>query len=335
MGRASGISSPDGESLGPVDRILVDALVENCRVSFTALAAKVGMSGSTVCRHISALEHRGIIRGYFAVIDPGALGEPTTALFSIKPRSDAPALRIAERLYAVPEITASYTLSGDRPHIAVGRFAGPDAAEVAARRLADDLCARVNIDFVLETRFGRMAWSPASAVEPVEREADRVMLDILMTDGRASLDALAKQANLSKSTVHKRLHVLRNRGVIRGFTTLVDAAALGRPVTAVFGIKSDTGAPVDPAAYERLGDFPEIATCYTLSGHRPSVAVGAYRDITAARTAADRLGEQLHAAVSIDFVLATDFDRHQSPRHGRGRRQWPHDATPSHLRTVR
>lgn len=296
----------------------------------------MGVSGSTVRRRLTALEDRGIVRGYTAVVDPGALGEPTTALFSIKPRSDAPAKQsIAETLRRRQEITASYTMSGDRPHIAVGRFPSPEAAESVANRLGDELSARVNVDFVLKTRFGHVTWSPDPGLGPTLRDTDRIIIDVLTVDGRASLDTLGKKANLSKSTVHKRLQTLENRGVIRGYTTLLDSEALGLPVTAVFGVNPNTGCPTDSSNFDQLQGFPEIWTCYTLSGRRPAVAVGTYSDIAAARTTADRLGEHLSATVSVDFVLATDFDRYHLPRHGQGRPQWSHDAAPGQPQPVR
>lgn len=336
MGRTSGVSSSHGEPLNAVDRFLIDALVQNGRVSFTTLAAQVGVSGTTVCRRLAALERRGVIRGYTVVVDPGTLGEPTTALFSIKPRGQAPARRsIADRLRRLPQITASFTMSGDRPNIAVGRFTSPEKAESLAARLRDDLSARVNIDFVLKTRFGDAVWSPDSTTAPALRDTDRTLIDLLMMDGRASLDSLAKKTHLSKSTVHKRLQVLQERGVIRDYTTLVDSGALGLPVTAVFAIKSNATTAVEPSKFGELHGFPEIGACYTLSGRRSSVAVGTYRDIAAARTAADRLSEQLHTVVNVDFVLATDLDRHQWPRHRGGGQQCSYDEAPGDLQPVR
>lgn len=336
MGRASGVSSSHEEPLSDVDRFLIDAVVADGRAPFTTLAAQVGVSGSTVCRHLAALERRGVIRGYTVVIDPAALGQPTTALFSIKPRSHTPPRQsISETLYRLPEITASFTMSGDRPHIAVGRFADPEAAEAMATRLRDELRARINVDFVLEDGSADAARSPGPSENPTLRETDRIMIDILMVDGRAPLDSLARKTHLSKSTVHKHLQTLEKSGIIRGYTALVDPGAIGLPVTAVFGIRAKADTPADPPTIAQLHGFPEIGTCYALSGRRSSVAVGTYRDIAAAHAAADRLSEQLQTPVSVDFVLATDFGRHQWPRLRRCRPQWPYDEAPGHLPNAR
>jgi len=305
-----GTSSRHDGPLSPVDRALLDALIEDGRATFTAVGERVQVSGTTVRRRVSEFERCGIIRGYTVLIDPAALGLPTAALFSIKLRSGAPTEpSIGEKLYSLPEISASYTLSGDRPHVAVGRYICPDAAKAAADRLEENLCARIRLDFVLETRFGDRIWSAATPVEQPLRDIDRFLLDILMTDGRAQFETLARKMNVSTSTAHKRLRALEDRGVIRGYTTLVDPAALGLPVTAVFTIQSHSDAPTDPSISERLRGFPEIRACYTLSGRRPAVAIGGYPDIAAAHATADRLRDELHTTVGIDFVLATDFHR--------------------------
>lgn len=316
MGRVPGIPARQDEQLSAVDRVLIGALVENGRASFTTLAKKVGLSASTVRRHLSALERRRVIRGYTAVIDPGAFGRPTVAFFSIRLRSDAPAKPpIGERLHRLPEIAASYTLSGDRPHMAVGRYPNPEAAQAATVRLGEDLHARIRVDFVLEARFGDMIWSPASPVEPPLRDTDRIMLEALIADGRASIDTLARKMGLSSSTAHKHLQALQECRIIRGYTTLVDSGSLGLPVEAVFTIKPLSNSPSEPSLIsEWLCSFPEVKACYTLSGGRPSVAVGVYRDIAAAHSAADLLRKELRARVGVDFVLATDFDHDRQLR---------------------
>ncbi|MBM4509099.1 AsnC family transcriptional regulator [Rhodococcus hoagii] len=152
---------------------MIDALVQNGRVPFTTLAAQVGVSGTTVCRRLAALERRGVIRGYTVVVDPGTLGEPTTALFSIKPRGAGTGETIdCRRLRRLPQITASFTMSGDRPNIAVGRFTSPEKAESSPPGSGRPEC-RVNIDFVLKTRFGDAVWSPDSTTAPALRDTDR------------------------------------------------------------------------------------------------------------------------------------------------------------------
>ena len=56
------------------DRKLLNLLQQDCRLSNTELAEKVGMSSSACWRRVRALEEAGIIAGYSAIVEPRRLG---------------------------------------------------------------------------------------------------------------------------------------------------------------------------------------------------------------------------------------------------------------------
>ncbi|WP_198012524.1 Lrp/AsnC family transcriptional regulator [Promicromonospora sukumoe] len=64
-------------------------------------------------------------------------------------------------------------------------------------------------------------------------DTDRVLLDVLLHDGRATLQELAAATGLSTSATSVRVRKLVERGVIAGFHARVDRAVLGRPVEAL------------------------------------------------------------------------------------------------------
>lgn len=96
-------------------------------------------------------------------------------------------------------------------------------------------------------------------------EIDRKIVALLTRDGRMSYTDLGKATGLSTSAVHQRVRRLEERGVIRGYTAVVDHEALGLPLTAFVSIK-----PIDPSqpddSPERLAGFPEIESCYSVAG---------------------------------------------------------------------
>ena len=111
-----------------------------------------------------------------------------------------------------------------------------------------------------------------SAAEPDEagslravEEIDRQILTLLARDGRMSFTDLGKATGLSTSAVHQRVRRLEQRGVIKGYTIVVDHDALGLPLTALISIK-----PIDPAAPDdvpdRLLGLPEIEACHSVAG---------------------------------------------------------------------
>jgi len=61
---------------------------------------------------------------------------------------------------------------------------------------------------------------------------DAKILEALQRDGRASHSAIAEQVGLSQPSVHERIKKLEQRGVIRGYTTIVDPEALDLGVLA-------------------------------------------------------------------------------------------------------
>jgi Lrp/AsnC family transcriptional regulator, leucine-responsive regulatory protein len=94
---------------------------------------------------------------------------------------------------------------------------------------------------------------------------DRRILALLARDGRMSYTDIGKETGLSTSAAQQRVRRLEQRGVIKGYTAILDSAELGLMVTAFVAIK-----PFDPGqaddAPERLHDIEEIISCYSVAG---------------------------------------------------------------------
>src|SRR5215471_5076700 len=96
-------------------------------------------------------------------------------------------------------------------------------------------------------------------------EIDRMILSLLSRDGRMSFTELAKQTGLSVSAAHQRVRRLEGRGVIIGYTALINPDDAGLPLTAFVSIKPfDPAAPDDPP--QRLAHLPAIEACHSVAG---------------------------------------------------------------------
>jgi DNA-binding Lrp family transcriptional regulator len=62
---------------------------------------------------------------------------------------------------------------------------------------------------------------------------DRQLLAVLQRDGRISVNELAAEVNVSRATAYQRLERLRAAGVLKGFTAVVDPAAVGLTIAAL------------------------------------------------------------------------------------------------------
>jgi Lrp/AsnC family leucine-responsive transcriptional regulator len=115
----------------------------------------------------------------------------------------------------------------------------------------------------------------------LEDPTDRVLVRALLADGRATFTALAAQTGLSVSAAQARVRRLDARGVLRGYTALVDPEAAGLPLTAFVAIT-----PLDPAARddapERLAALDAVEACHSVAGEAsclPKVRVASARDL--------------------------------------------------------
>jgi Lrp/AsnC family transcriptional regulator, leucine-responsive regulatory protein len=94
---------------------------------------------------------------------------------------------------------------------------------------------------------------------------DRRILALLARDGRMSYTDIGKETGLSTSAAQQRVRRLEQRGVIKGYTAILNSGELGLMVTAFVAIKPFDPGQVDDAP-ERLRDIEEIISCYSVAG---------------------------------------------------------------------
>mgnify|MGYP001570214033 CR=1 FL=1 len=98
-----------------IDRKIIKALQEQGRISNVELAAHVHLSAPQCFRRVRALEERGVVRGYRALIAPASLGLQVTAFVSLNiGGNDFGRVREVEKRFCeFPEILECHTVSGD------------------------------------------------------------------------------------------------------------------------------------------------------------------------------------------------------------------------------
>ena len=88
---------------------------------------------------------------------------------------------------------------------------------------------------------------------------DIKILDILQTDGRASHSAIADAVGLSQPSVHERVKKLEQRGVITGYTAVLNPEAINLGVLAFVSVRFGGYKTKDVAgdAWEKTKDVAE------------------------------------------------------------------------------
>lgn len=96
---------------------------------------------------------------------------------------------------------------------------------------------------------------------------DRQIIRALQGNARVTNQALAELVNLSPSPCLRRVRVLEESGVIRGYTAEIDQKAYGLPVTAFLRIRLERHSEDTVRKFEtRVAKLEEVLECYLLTG---------------------------------------------------------------------
>lgn len=100
--------------LDDVDRRILGHLAADARIPNNALADLVGIAASTCLGRVRALRTAGVIRGYHADIDPGAIGRPIQAMIAVRLQSHARGhiTEFTAMVAALPEVLNVFFLGG-------------------------------------------------------------------------------------------------------------------------------------------------------------------------------------------------------------------------------
>ena len=96
-------------------------------------------------------------------------------------------------------------------------------------------------------------------------EMDRRIVSLLQQDARLPNAEIARRVGMAPSATLERLRKLEERGVIRGFTAILDPKLLGRDVTAFIAVGID-GSKFYPDFVDKARDHPEIMECHAVTG---------------------------------------------------------------------
>lgn len=104
-------------------------------------------------------------------------------------------------------------------------------------------------------------------MKPEMDAKDRQILRALQENARLTNQELAERVNLSPSPCLRRVRLLEERGLITGYTALVDQKAYGLPLTAFIRIRLEHHNEEAATTFERrVAAIEDIQDCYLLSG---------------------------------------------------------------------
>nr|WP_130343767.1 Lrp/AsnC family transcriptional regulator [Herbihabitans rhizosphaerae] len=147
---------------------------------------------------------------------------------------------------------------------------------------------------------------------------DQLIVSQLVADARSSYAEIGKVVRLSAPAVKRRVDRLLDRGILRGFTAVVDAEALGWGTEAF--VEVHCRGNISPGQIrQRLEPLAEVVAAYTVSGAADAIVHLRAADIHHLEDALERLRavDIIDRTVST-VVLSTLLERSPAPE--------PHDT---------
>ena len=96
-------------------------------------------------------------------------------------------------------------------------------------------------------------------------DIDAKILEILQSNSRTPNAEIARRVGLAASAIFERIRKLEERGVIQGYSTLVDPRSIGLSLTAFIFVRTDepVGRPESP---HLMAAIPEVQEVHHIAG---------------------------------------------------------------------
>ena len=138
---------------------------------------------------------------------------------------------------------------------------------------------------------------------------DLRILSLLQRDGRASYTELGTAAGMSAPSAHERVKRLESRGIVEGYTALVDPAAVGYGVLAFSRIRQAPGTPTTDLTAD-FAVIPEIEDCHHVAGQADYLLKVRATDTLDLERVMRRIQAIPHVyTTETDIVFSTAFER--------------------------
>jgi Lrp/AsnC family leucine-responsive transcriptional regulator len=98
---------------------------------------------------------------------------------------------------------------------------------------------------------------------------DRKIIAAIQIDGKITAQELANRVGLSASPCARRLRLLEEAGIIKGYTAVIDQKKAGLPISAFASIKLERQREEDLDRFaQAVTRWPEVVDCYLMTGQR-------------------------------------------------------------------
>jgi Lrp/AsnC family leucine-responsive transcriptional regulator len=134
---------------------------------------------------------------------------------------------------------------------------------------------------------------------------DRKIIAALQSDGRMTAQALAALVGLSPSPCARRVRLLEEAGVIKGYVAVVDQGKVGLPISAFASVRLARQHEDDLDRFAQAVErWPEVVDCYLMTGRQDYLMRIVVKDLEAYERFLKEKLTRLDGVASIETSFA-------------------------------
>jgi Lrp/AsnC family transcriptional regulator, regulator for asnA, asnC and gidA len=103
------------------DKSIINALIDDSRLSYRQLAKKSGVSVATAMNRLKRLEQEHVVQSYSAVVDYEKIGYDIDVLISIRV-SKGKLFQVENKIATNPSVLSVFDITGDFDSLVIARF---------------------------------------------------------------------------------------------------------------------------------------------------------------------------------------------------------------------
>ena len=136
-------------------------------------------------------------------------------------------------------------------------------------------------------------------------DIDRRIIAALQADGRMTAQELADRVGLSPSPCARRVRLMEDRGVITGYTAVIDQDMVDLPISVFASIKLERQREDELERFNAaIARWPEVVDCYLMTGQRDYLLRIVVRDLHAYERFLKEKLTRLDGVASIESSFA-------------------------------
>jgi len=139
------------ENIDPIDRKILNILLDNSRLSYRQIARKVGVSVVTVMNRVRELERKNVITAYTSDFDYEALGYDIHIIIKMR-IAKGRLFEVEKKIASNPHVFAVYDVTGDFDALIIAKFKNRRSMDSFLKKLQTyEFVERTETIFILNT----------------------------------------------------------------------------------------------------------------------------------------------------------------------------------------